>query len=100
MKKILIGILIMAAFSFSRECHWTDVDIHNAGTQQEFFYASYECDDGYRSSTSSIHHKFLRIADGGKIIYYIRYSGTPICEYLGFNNGVFTQSATPSKCGL
>lgn len=102
-KKIILGLLVMAAFCFARQCKWTDVDIHHAGEgSNEFFYASYECDDGFKSSTPSIGHRFVRFAENNTKLYYIRISGTLICEVLFFNdNGsVSRNSATSSKCGL
>ena len=105
-KKIILGLLVTAAFCFARQCKWTDVDIHNAGEgtrgSNEFFYASYECDDGFKSSTPSIPNRFVRFAENNSVLYYIRISGTLICEMLTFNNGggVISNSATSSKCGL
>ena len=102
-KKIILGLLVMAAFCFARQCKWTDVDIHNAGEgSNEYFYASYECDDGFKSSTPSIPNRFVRFAENNSVLYYIRISGTLICEMLTFNNGggVISNSATSSKCGL
>jgi hypothetical protein len=104
-KKIILGLLVMAAFCFARQCKWTDVDIHNAGEgtrgSNEFFYASYECDDGYKGSTATIYHRFVRFAENNSKLYYIRISGTLICEVLTLNdNAVSSNSATSSKCGL
>ena len=104
-KKIILGLLVTAAFCFARQCKWTDVDIHNAGEgtrgSNEFFYASYECDDGYKGSTATIYHRFVRFAENNSKLYYIRISGTLICEVLTLNdNAVSSNSATSSKCGL
>ena len=106
-KKIILGLLVMASFCFARQCKWTDVDIHHAGegsnqTSDEFFYASYECDDGFKSSTPTIYNRFVRFAENNSILYYIRFSGNPICEMLTFNygGGVISNSATSSKCRL
>ena len=104
-KKIILGLLVTAAFCFARQCKWTDVDIHNAGEgtrgSNEFFYASYECDDGYKGSTATIYHRFVRFAENNSKQYYIRISGTLICEVLTLNdNAVSSNSATSSKCGL
>lgn len=105
-KKIILGLLVMAAFCFARQCKWTDVDIHRAWsgsnqTSDEFFYASYECDDGFKSSTPTIYNRFVRFAENNTKLYYIRISGTLICEVLTLNdNAVSSNSATSSKCGL
>lgn len=106
-EKIILGLLVTAAFCFARQCKWTDVDIHRAWsgsnqTSDEFFYASYECDDGFKSSTPTIYNRFVRFAENNSILYYIRFSGNPICEMLTFNygGGVISNSATGSKCGL
>lgn len=106
-EKIILGLLVTAAFCFARQCKWTDVDIHPAWsgsnqTSDEYFIASYECDDGDKGSTPTISNRFVRFAENNTILYYIRFSGTPICELLTFNNGggVISNSATSSKCGL
>lgn len=80
-KKIILGLLVTAAFCFARQCKWTDVDIHPAWsgsnqTPDEHFYASYECDDGYKGSTASIYNRFVRFAENNTKLYYIRISGT------------------------
>lgn len=106
-KKIILGLLVTAAFCFARQCKWTDVDIHPAWsgsnqTPDEHFYASYECDDGYKGSTASIYNRFVRFAENNTKLYYIRISGNPICEMLTFNynGGVTSNGATSTKCGL
>ncbi|MBR4911792.1 MAG: hypothetical protein IKZ54_03005 [Bacteroidales bacterium] len=105
-EKIILGLLVMAAFCFARQCKWTDVDIHPAWsgsnqTSDEYFIASYECDDGFKNSTPTISNRFVRFAENNTILYYIRFSGTPLCEFLYFNgNAVSSNSATSSKCGL
>lgn len=97
----------MAAFCFARQCKWTDVDIHPAWsgsnqTSDEFFYASYECDDGDKGSTATIYHRFVRFAENNTILYFIRFSGSlPQCMVLTLNgNAVSSNNATGSKCGL
>jgi hypothetical protein len=81
-------------------------DIHRAWsgsnqTSDEFFYASYECDDGFKSSTSTIYNRFVRFAEDNSKLYYIRISGTLLCVVLTFNGkAVSSNSAESSKCGL
>lgn len=106
-KKIILGLLVTAAFCFARQCKWTDVDIHPAWsgsnqTPDEHFYASYECDDGYKGSTASIYNRFVRFAENNTKLYYIRISGTLMCEGLTFdiNGGIISANPTSSKCGL
>lgn len=104
-KKIILGLLVTAAFCFALQCKWTDVDIHNVGEgtrgSNEHFYASYECDDGFKNSTASIYNRFVRFAENNTKLYYIRISGTLMCEVLTFNgNAVSSNSAESSKCGL
>ena len=104
-KKIILGLLVTAAFCFARQCKWTDVDVHTVGEgtrgSNEHFYASYECDDGFKGSTASIYNRFVRFAENNTKLYYIRISGNLICEVLTLNdNAVSSNSAESSKCGL
>ena len=107
-KKIILGLLVMAAFCFARQCKWTDVDIHRAWsgsnqTSDEYFYASYECDDGYKGSTTrSSLDRLVRSAENNTILYFIRTTGASSCMAWTFiyNGTIKADGATSSKCGL
>ena len=106
-KKTILGLLVMAAFCFARQCKWTDVDIHRAWsgsnqTSDEYFIASYECDDGFKSSTSTIYNRFVRFAENNTILYFIRTTGASSCMAWTFiyNGTIKDDGATSTNCGL
>ncbi len=106
-KKIILGLLVMAAFCFARQCKWTDVDIHNVGEgtrgSNEHFYASYECDDGYKSSTTrTSFDRLVRSAENNTILYFIRTTGASSCMAWTFiyNGTIKADGATSTNCGL
>ena len=120
-KKIILGLLVMAAFCFARQCKWTYVDFYQVGGNGNFlqkvvlpahdvdfggdgsrtFEAFYECDDGYKGSTTRS-DRLVRSAENNTILYFIRTTGASECMSWTFiyNGTIKADGASDSKCGL
>ena len=122
-KKIILGLLVMAAFCFARQCKWTYVEFYQVGGNGNFlqkvvlpdhdvdfsgdgdkvFEAFYECDDGYKSSTTrTSFDRLVRSAENNTILYFIRTTGASSCMSWTFiyNGTIKDDGATSTKCGL
>jgi hypothetical protein len=122
-KKIILSLLVVTAFCFARQCKWTEVAFYQVGGNGNFlqkvvlpahevdfsgdgdrvFEASYECDDGYKGSTTRVSFdRLVRSAENNTILYFIRTTGASSCMAWTFiyNGTIKDDSAIPSKCGL
>jgi len=122
-KKIILGLLVMAAFCFARQCKWTyvefyqvdgngnflqkvvlpDHDVDFRGDGDRVFEAFYECDDGYKSSTTrTSFDRLVRSAENNTILYFIRTTGASSCMAWTFiyNGTIKEDGATSTNCGL
>ncbi len=122
-KKIILGLLVMAAFCFARQCKWTyvefyqvdgngnflqkvvlpDHDVDFSGDGDRVFEAFYECDDGYKSSTTrTSFDRLVRSAENNTILYFIRTTGASSCMAWTFiyNGTIKDDGATSTNCGL
>ncbi len=122
-KKIILGLLVMAAFCFARQCKWTYVEFYQVdgngnflqkvvlpahdvdfrGDGDKVFEAFYECDDGYKGSTTrSSLDRLVRSAENNTILYFIRTTGASSCMAWTFiyNGTIKDDGATSTNCGL